>query len=352
MGSRQSVQNRALSPLGERVDRTGVFFSQGGPGEGVGMVGCSELGRKLKRGLKRVSGPSQLLTIFICGQLLGLTQTASPNAEAWSSSQEVKQNQGAIVTLPVLVLDRQGRPVTDLNQNELKLYEGKQEQSIESMSRSPEAPAKIGFLIDISGSEAGPLRALKLQDATELTGELLRTGDLAFVLTFADRGSLVSPLTSDLGRIDKALHSAFNTQPHGGTSLYDAIFWACSEELSTQSGLKALIILSDMEDNASRHTQEQVIAQAQRSGTLIYPILLREARSRGGQVAKSLASKSGGVPFAVYKLEALKETFRSIRADLDDTYVIAYRRKSDRPASVKVRCTRQGVRIIAPSRRY
>jgi VWFA-related protein len=346
------VQNPALSPLGERVDRTGVFFSRGGPGEGVGMVGCSELGSKLKRGLKRVSGLSQVLTIFICGQLLVLAQTASPNAEAWSSSQEAKHNQDAIVTLPVLVLDRHGRPVMDLNQNELKLYEGKEEQSIESISRSPEAPAEIGFLIDISLSEAGPLRVLKLQDAKEVAGELLHTGDLAFVLTFAEHGSLVSSLTSDLGRIGKALQSAFNTQPHGGTALYDAIFWACSEELTTLSGLKALIIFSDMEDNASHHTQEQALAEAQRSGTLIYPILLRETRSRGGQVAKSLASNSGGVSFAVYKLEALKETFRSIRADLDSTYVIAYRPKSHRPASVKVRCTRKGVKIIAPDRRY
>jgi len=219
--------------------------------------------------------------LIMSAQLSVLSVMVLPKAQAWSSPQEARHDQTPVATLPVLVLDRDGRPVTDLNQNELQLYKGKEEQSIESISRSPEAPAKIGFLIDISGSEAGPLRALKLQETTELAGEILRTGDLAFVLTFAELGSLVSSLTSDLGRLEKALQGAFNTQPHGGTALYDAIFWACSKELSMQSGLKALIILSDMDDNSSHFTEEKVLAEAQRSGTLIYPVLMRETRSRG-----------------------------------------------------------------------
>jgi hypothetical protein len=139
--------------------------------------------------------------------------------------------------------------------------------------------------------------------------------------------------------------------------LYDVIFGACTEELSTRSGHQALIIFSDMLDNASHHTREEVLAQAQPLGIVIYPILLRDAspggeQTRGERVAKLLADGTGGVSFAVHKPEDLKETLRVIRVNLDNTYVIAYRPKSNAPGSVRVQCTRKGVKIIAPDRRY
>jgi VWFA-related protein len=263
-----------------------------------------------------------------------------------------------VATLPVLVLDRDLRPITNLTQSELELYEGKEEQSIESISRSPQAPAKIGFLVDISASTAASLRALRPHDATGLATEVLRAGDSAFVEAFAQSGSLLSPLTSDFGRIENALASAFNAPAgRGTTSLYDAIFWACSEELSTRSGHQALVVISDMLDNTSNHTREEVLAQAQPLGIVIYPVLSSEIRranegSLGERVAKILADETGGVSFALHKAEDLKVVLRLIRSDLDNTYVLSYRPKSGGPASVKIRCTRKGAKVIAPDRRY
>lgn len=296
---------------------------------------------------------SRFVAIITCAELLVLAVTALPNAGTWSSSQEATHDQTPVATLHLLVLDRARRPVTDLNKNELKLYEGKEEQSIESLTLSPAAPANIGLLVDISRSNAASLRAMKLPKRTEFAGGLLRTGDLAFVATFAKSHSLVSPLTSDLGRIEEAFESSFNPQPGTGTtSMLDAMFWACSEEFPARAGHKALIIFSDMLDNTSDHTLEEVLARAQRSGIVIYPILLRETSPWAEPVVRSFADETGGLSFLVYKLEALEQTLRAIRNDLDDTYVIAYRPKSHGPASVKVRCTRKGVKIIAPDRRY
>jgi len=297
---------------------------------------------------------------------LGVTVCAPPllfavallHAETVNPPQEAPQHQNEAVSLPVLVLDRDRRPVIDLKPNELELHEGKEEQAIESISRSPSAPANIGFLVDISASTAPSLRALKLDDATGLAGEVLRTGDSAFVEAFARRGSLLSPLTSDFQEIEKALASAFNAPAgRGTTSLFDAVFQACSEELPKRSGRQALLIFSDMMDNTSNHTLQEVLAQAQPLGVVIYPVLLPETRragegSLGERVAGILADETGGVPFAVHKSADLKVVLSLIRADLDNTYVISYRPKSSGPVSVKVRCTRKGVKIIAPDRRY
>jgi len=323
-----------------------------------GMLYSLKLTRDAERGLRGGNVLSRLAAMFICAQLSVFAAAVPARAEPSSSSQEATHDQTPVATLPVLVLDRDLRPVTNLTQSELELYEGKEEQSIESISRSPAAPAKIGFLVDISASEAGALRAPKLHDASGLAAEVLRTGDLAFVAAFARSGSLLSPLTSDFGRIQKALESAFNTHPApGGTSLYDAMFWACSEELSKRSGHQALVIFSGMVDTASGHTREEVLAQTQPLGIVIYPVLLPGAspggeQTRGERVARLLADGTGGVSFAVQKPENLKETLRLIRIYLDNTYIIAYRPKSLGPASVEVRCTRKGVRIIAPDRRY
>jgi len=300
----------------------------------------------------------KLLAMVVCAPLWALVAALPLTAVPSSGAQEAAREPAALVSLPVLVLDRDLRPITDLTPSELELYEGKEKQSIETISRIATAPAKIGFLVDTSASNAASLRALKLRDVTGLAAEVLRAGDSAFVEVFARSGSLLSPLTSDLGRIDKALASAFNAQAgQGTTSLYDAIFWACSEELPTRSGRQALIVFSDMLDNTSNHTREEVLAQAQPLGIAIYPVLLPEARgagegSLGGRMGRIFADETGGFSFVARKAEDLRVVLRLIREDLDNTYVISYRPKSSGGASVKVQCTRKGVKVIAPDRRY
>lgn len=295
----------------------------------------------------------RLVAIIICAHLSVFAEAVLSGAQAPSASQGARDEQSGIVTLPLLALDREGRPVMDLNQNELELYDGKDEQTIESMSRDPEAPAKIGFLIDISRSAASSARSLKLHASGGLAGKLLRSGDLAFVATFGERISLMTPFTLDVREVEEAIRVAFSTAPPpGGTSLCEAIYWACRTQVATQSGHKALVIFSDMEDSTSYHTREEALAMAQQSGTVIYTIVLGQTSSRGERAARSLASQTAGLSFTVSKLEALREVMESIRVDLANTFVLAYRPKSRRSATVKVRCARKGVRLIAPERRY
>ncbi len=99
---------------------------------------------------------SRRAAIIVCVYL-------SLSGAALAQAPVTTQRQDGIANLPVLVLDRDGKPLTDLNQNELELYEGKEERPIESISRTPEVPAKIGFLIDISNSAVGSLHAPEVE---------------------------------------------------------------------------------------------------------------------------------------------------------------------------------------------
>ena len=109
-----------------------------------------------------------LLLLFICTALPLRTQA-----------------QDSMATVFVLVLDRKGDPVEDLQQNELKIFEGKDERPIESIRRNPEAPKTIGFLVDKSPSAIGFLHGLdKDLQSRRLQGVVIRQGDSAFVATF------------------------------------------------------------------------------------------------------------------------------------------------------------------------
>ena len=299
---------------------------------------------------------TRLLTVTACAQPLFLA-VELVHAETARLSQEATPDQNTVVTLRVLARDHHGNPITDLVQNELEVYEGKKQQSIESLTISHEGRADIGFLIDASGSYRNDMSALASHDAAALAGEVVRTGDFAFVAAFALNCDLLSPPTSNLGQVKNALSSGFNSGTRGGgTCLYDTILWACTRELPASSTHAALIIFSDMEDNASSHTFVEALAQAQRTGIAIYPVTFSRTapgrlRSRLERVISSFADETGGEAFDV-SFRPLEQILRGIRNDLDNTYVIAYKPESPGPVSVKVRCTRKGVKIIAPDRRY
>lgn len=299
---------------------------------------------------------TRLLAVTVCAQPL-LLAAALLHGEKAKLAQEAPHDQNVVATLRVLAQDHHGNPITDLAQNELEVYEGKKEQTIASLTRSQAARADIGFLIDVSGSQRNALSALASHDAAALAGEVMRSGDFAFVAAFAGDGALRLPLTSDLEHVKNALSSVFSAGPRpGGTRLYDTIVWACTQELPASSTHAALIIFSDMDDNASRHTAEEAVAQAQRSGIVIYPVTFSGTappglRSRVERLVEWFANDTGGESSEVSS-HPLAQILRAIRTDLDNTYVIAYQPEAPGPVSVKVRCRRKGVKLIAPEHRY
>ena len=173
---------------------------------------------------------------------VGLVVFLSGNLSA-RAQREPSQPSAGITTFPVLVVGHGNRPIIDLSQNELKVYEAKKEQPIESVTRNPASPAEIGFLIDNSKSSVSFLNRLRSMGAADLTGNLLRAGDAAFVATFSRSHTLTCPVTSDHGGVKTSFAQALQGPlSRDVTSLYDALFWASNAEFSPEPGHRALIV--------------------------------------------------------------------------------------------------------------
>jgi VWFA-related protein len=117
----------------------------------------------------------------------------------------------------------------------------------------------------------------------------------------------------------------------GGTALYDAIYKACKEKLLRENPdhpvRKAIVVLSDGEDNQSEVTRGQAIEMAQRAEVLIYAISTDDSGLilRGDKVLEDLASATGGRAFFPYKMKDISHSFASIEEELRSQYDVAYK---------------------------
>jgi VWFA-related protein len=116
----------------------------------------------------------------------------------------------------------------------------------------------------------------------------------------------------------------------GGTALYDAVYTACKERLlkddSDRPMRRALVILSDGEDNQSDHTRAQAIEMAQRAQVIIYTISTDDSGLilRGDKILQQLSDSTGGRAFFPFKMKDIKSSFSAIEDELRSQYVVSY----------------------------
>lgn len=157
----------------------------------------------------------------------------------------------------------------------------------------------------------------------------MKTGeDKAIVVSFDTSPELAADLTSDIEKLDAAIRGL---RPGGGTSLYDAIFFACRDKLQQDQPRhkfrRAIVVLSDGEDNQSRYTRDQALEIAQKADVVIYAISTNVSRSEttGDKVLKYFTEETGGRAFFPFKVEDLEQSFENIANELRHQYNIAYR---------------------------
>jgi VWFA-related protein len=219
----------------------------------------------------------------------------------FGQSQEEKQQQDpqtsikiptGLVTVPVIVTDRYGRFVTGLTRNQFAVREEGSLQKIEEFS-STEAPFSVALLIDTSHSTHNKLP--KIRKAARTFIKQLLPNDRIMVVSFDDKVRFVCDFSSDHAELERAVNSL---ESHYATSLYDAIYQTINEKMSKIQGRKAIVILTDGVDTASKQaTYESAVELAASAGIITYAVQY-ETRNDGGPVMKPRDLPGIGKSFA------------------------------------------------------
>ena len=265
------------------------------------------------------------------------------------------------VNLQFTVTDRRGRFVTGLQKDDILVREGRNTQKILRFSSESELPLRLAILVDSSNSIRDRFRFIQ-EAAVEFINSVMRPGqDKAVVVSFDTAAEIQVDLTSDK---EKLASSIRGLRAGGGTTLYDAIALAREKLMQDQpSGLfrRAMVILSDGDDNQSRYSRDQALELAQIADVVIYTISTNSVtgargETAGDKVLKYFSTETGGLTFYPFRVEDLSQSFENIANELRHQYSILYRPeplKTDGSyQTIEVRVPTQGNLIIRARRGY
>jgi VWFA-related protein len=220
-----------------------------------------------------------------------------------------------------------GAFVTNLTRDNFAVYEDDKKQEIKNFARESNLPLTIAFLIDTSQSVAPKLK-FEQEAAISFFHSVMREKDRAALVEFDSGVTLVQDFTSDPNKMAKQIKTL---RAAGGTSLYDAVYLSCDEKLIREMGRKAIVILSDGEDQSSTRTFEQALEIALKAEAIIYSISVNRGgffgvgdTKNGDRIMKDFSDQTGGRAFFPFKVEDLDEAFRRINQELRSQYNIGY----------------------------
>jgi len=259
---------------------------------------------------------------------------ASPAA----STESADEPQNAIITIHsrvnevnvlFIATDKHGKFVRDLNQGDFSILDDhKPPQAILNFRRETDLPLHMGLLVDTSGS-VGSRFEFEQTAATAFLQHTLRKGyDRAFVTGFSTHSQVAQDFTDNVMLLSTGVHKLRNG---GGTALYDAVYRACKEKFlkdrPDRPVRKAIVIVSDGEDNQSEFSKAQAIEMAQRAEVIIYAISTDDSGlvMRGDKVLEQLADATGGRAFFPFKMKDITHSFASIEDELRSQYVVSYK---------------------------
>jgi len=278
------------------------------------------------------------------------------------------KSQVNLVNIFATVRDKNKKIVSDLKQEDFSLTEDNQSQKIAFFSKESTLPITLAMLLDTSGSEQFMIGSIQ-EAGSRFLDRVLRKGDEALVMSFDTDADLLSDFTDDRALLDRAVHRARVNVPGGGmiagnpgpignqntpgTVLYDAIYLACSEKLNTEAGRKAIIIVTDAQDEGSRVRIEEAIESAQRTDTVIHILLVADRHFGGGNMgaARKLSDETGGRVIVVSSEKKLAEAFDEISEELRSQYTLGYyptnNQRDGKFRKIKVETANHDLRVLA-----
>jgi VWFA-related protein len=252
-----------------------------------------------------------------------------------------------VVQLFFNVKDKKGALLPNLTKNDFDILEDGKPQTIKYFAAESNLPLTLGILIDSSPSQTRVL-GMEKEVGGSFVNEIIREKDLAFVMSFDAQTDLLQDFTNSTRLLREAMNSArigvgsanaaipqlgggpVPTLSHGCcTMLYDAVYLASHEELAQQVGRKAMILLTDGEDEGSKLKIQDAIEAAQKSDAICYVLLVADRggtwQGFGGGEMKKLTQETGGRVIEVgNNFEKLKDAFNQIAHELRSQYNIGY----------------------------
>jgi VWFA-related protein len=291
-------------------------------------------------------------------------QQQAPPPEPPQSSGTLK-SPTTVVNVFATVRDKKNGIVADLTKDDFKIYEDGVEQKVAFFNKEVDMPISLAMLMDTSGSMYYIMGA-EQEAASSFVEEVMHKKDEALVMTFDTDVNLLADFTEDTNVLKRAIRRAQvnaagpmitpGTVPTsgGGTNLYDAVYLACHDELLNEAGRKAIVLITDAEDNGSKMSEYDAAEAAQRADTVLHFLLITDPRATEGYgpgVAAKLASDTGGRVINVRNEKGLEKAFDVISEELRSQYVLGYYPiNTDHDGTfrkIKVEVSRPDVKILA-----
>src|SRR5215475_7332582 len=274
-----------------------------------------------------------LLIVAVCVFSAALAaQDKPPQPQKGQSEKDYTLNVDTVVVeVPVSVLDKDGHPVDGLKEENFQVFEDKVQQTIKTF-RHEDIPLSLGLVIDNSGSMRN--KRERVNSAALAFARESNPDDETFIVNFDDSAYLEQDFTGSIGDLVDALD---NIDARGETALYDAIYLSTDHVKSGRKDKKALLVITDGEDNVSKYTINKAMeALRQSKGVTLYAIgLLEEDDQRGGLFKKppskkakddliKFAEATGGQAFFPKNLDEVEELTKRIAHDIRNHYTITY----------------------------
>jgi VWFA-related protein len=254
------------------------------------------------------------------------------------------------VNLIFTVTDKKGKFITGLKRENFGLLDdGRPPLAVLRFTQQTNLPLRVGIMLDTSSSIRQRFQ-FEQDSAIEFFLQILHRGDRAFVEGFDIQTDLAQDFTNNVDLLNQGIRKL---RPGGGTALFDALYKTCKDQMLTlqETGAvrRALILVSDGDDNYSRVQESDAIKMCQRADTIVYTIStnISPSKDKGDDVLRQISEATGGQPFYPTRLEDVAIGFRNIEEELRSQYHLVYR-----PANLKMDGSFRTIYLQATDPRY
>lgn len=248
-----------------------------------------------------------------------------------------------VVNVFATVKDKKGKLVNTLGKNDFEVYEDGQRQELRYFARESDLPLTLGLLVDTSISQ-GALVPAEREAAEVFFRRVLGKKDMAFLISFDTDADLLQDFTANLTLLSRSLgrlrvnatgsptpmaRGPFPVTPRG-TLLYDAVYLAAEEKLRTEVGRKAIVVITDGQDQGSKMKLAEAVEAAQKADAIVYGVLFYDPAFYGGfaysgeGALQKMSEETGGRLVRVKRSQDLGAAFEEIAEELRSQYTLGY----------------------------